>query len=194
MLTTILFSFFLQVIVPSAQESYYKNISPAQLTKIGQFGLMRKARENIPEHHHTGIDFKRRGNNYNHEPIFPIAEGRIISKRTDGPFANLIIEHIINDIQVWSLYEHIAGIKVNVGDWVESSTPIARFMNREELNKYGWQFDHFHLEILKVKPQPLRPTDKYPERLYNAYSLICYSEDELNRYYHDPILFLQEMK
>jgi len=191
MLITILFSIFLQVIVPPKQENYYKNISTIQLTEIGQFGLKRKARANVPEHYHTGIDIKRPGNNYNHEPIFPVAEGRVISKRTDGPYANLIIEHIIDEKTVWSLYEHIAGIKVSVGDWVKSSTPIARFMNREELNKYGWQFDHFHLEILKMKPLPLRPTEKHPERLYNAYSLVCYSMDELNHYYYNPILFLK---
>ena len=194
MLATVLISIFLQVNIssPSNQENYYKNISTIQLTEIGQFGLKRKARENVPEHYHTGIDIKRSGNNYNYEPIFPIAEGKVISKRTDGPYANLIIEHTINGKKVWSLYEHIADIKVNIGDWVKPSTHIARFMNKEELNKHGWQFDHFHLEIMKIKPLPIRPTSKNPDRFYNAYSLVCYTMDDLNRYYYNPILFLKE--
>jgi len=73
-----------------------KDISRVQLTEIGEFGLMRKARVGIPAHFHTGIDIKRPGNNYHDEPIFPIAPGRVISKRTDGPYAQLIIEHNVN--------------------------------------------------------------------------------------------------
>jgi len=70
-----------------------KDYSKIQLTEIGEFGLKRKARNNIPSHYHTGIDIKLPNNNYFNEPIFPIAEGRVISKRTDGPYAQLIIEH-----------------------------------------------------------------------------------------------------
>ncbi len=76
-------------------------------------------------------------------------------------------------------------------DSVESSTPIARFMNKEELNRYGWQFDHLHLEVFKVKPQKLKPTEDNPERFYNSYSLVCYSIIDLNKYYIDPISFLK---
>ncbi len=165
--------------------------SKIQLTEIGQFGLKRKARPDVPAHYHTGIDIKRPGNNYNSESIFPMAEGKVISKRTDGPYANIIIEHTINGNKIWTLYEHIAGIRVNVADMVNPLTPIARFMNREELNRYGWQFDHFHFEILKVQPIKIQPTAKTPERFFNAYSLVCYRLDDLNRYYYDPIKFFE---
>ncbi len=166
------------------------DISEIHLTEIGQFGLMRKTRPNVPKHYHTGIDIERPSSNYVSEPIYPIASGVVISKRTDGPYANLIIEHTINGRKVWSLYEHIAGITVDVTDNVNPNTPIARFMSRDELNKHGWQFNHFHLEILRVKPQRIKPIPPNPERFYNSYSLICYTLDDLDKYYYDPLAFL----
>lgn len=166
------------------------DISAIQLTEIGQFGELRKAREGVPAHYHTGIDIKRPGKNYQNEPIYPIAEGKVISKRTDGPYANIIIEHAIEGMRFWTLYEHVAAIGVSVGDRVSPLKPIARFMSREELNRYGWQFDHFHLEVLKVKPMPIKPDSKNPERYYNSYSLICYVPEDLEKYYYDPLKFL----
>jgi len=167
------------------------NISMVKLSDIGEFGLMRKPRPNVPQHYHTGIDIKRPSNNYINEPIYPIAKGKVISKRDDGPYANIIIEHELNGIKFWSLYEHVAGIKVKVNDNVDPRISIARFMNKEELDKNGWQFDHFHLEILKVKPVPLKPTKNYPERFYNSYSLVCYTISDLEKYYYNPLKFLQ---
>ena len=166
-------------------------VSEIRLTNIGQFAQKRKARPNIPEHYHTGIDIKRPGNNYDCEYIYPVAAGIVISKRTDEAYANLIIEHNINGFKVWSLYEHIAGIKVKTGDRVEPSKPIARFMNKDELNRYGWQFDHFHLEIIKVKPQPIQSAAKTPERFFNSYTLTCYTLQDLHKYYIDPVEFLK---
>lgn len=168
------------------------DISEIQLTHIGQFGVMRKAREGVPAHFHTGIDIKRPSDNYNNEPIFPIAEGKIISRRTDGPYSQIIIEHNLEGLHFWSLYEHISGISVKVGDFVTPKKPVARFMNREELDKYGWQFDHFHLEVIKVKPMPIKPEPKNPERYYNSYSLICYTPNDLEKYYFDPLEFLEK--
>lgn len=168
-----------------------KDISQIHLTKIGQFGLVRKARNNIPEHYHTGIDIERPNNNYDTEPIFPIAKGKVISKRTDGPYANLIIEHEINGRKLWTLYEHISGIKVDVSDVVDTDTPIARFMNKDELNRFGWQFDHFHFEIVKFKPMRIMPDENNPERFFNSYTLICYNMDDLHKYYFDPIEFFK---
>lgn len=179
-----------QILLPVRSENR-KDFSTIDLTDIGQFGLIRKARARIPEHYHTGIDIRRPGNNYENEPVYPIAGGRVISKRSDGPYANIIIEHEINGIRFWSLYEHIAGITVGVKDIADPDTPIARFMNREELNRYGWQFDHFHLEVIKVKPLALKPDKDNTERFFNSYSLICYSLSDLNKYYFDPVAFFK---
>jgi Peptidase family M23 len=158
-----------------------------QLTPIGQFGALRKARPGIPSHHHTGIDFKRPGNNYEKEFIFPIMSGRIISLRDDGPFAQIIIEHNCeNQLTVWSVYEHIAGVAVAVGDHVSPHRPIARFMNKNELEQYGWQFNHLHFEILKIRPRHLEPDEKTPFRFFGTYCLECYNRSDLEKYYYNP--------
>ena len=169
-----------------------KDVSQIQLTEIGKFGLVRKERKTVPSHLHTGIDLKRPNNNYNNEPIFAIAPGKIISKRTDGAFAQLIVEHHVGNKQFWTVYEHIAGITAILNEIVTTDKPIARFMNKTELNKYGWQFDHFHLEILKIKPLSITPNKLHPERLYNSFTLICYKFEELEKYFYDPLAFLSE--
>lgn len=168
-------------------------LTEIKLTPIGTFGQIRKARPGIPGHLHTGIDIKRPNGNYNGEPIFPLAPGRVISLRDDGPFAQIIVEHKLNHIgRFWSVYEHIAGISVTLGEQVSSEEPLARFMNRKELEKYGWQFDHFHLEILKVKPRAIQPTPVLPHYLYQSYNLECYSPEDLTSYYYDPLEFLRD--
>ncbi len=167
------------------------SLSQLELTSIGAFGVKRKARKDIPSHYHTGVDIKRPDGNYDNDPIYPIAKGIVISKRTDGPYAQLIIEHELDNKKFWSLYEHIAGVCVDINSDVQPEAPMARFMNKGELDRYGWQFDHFHLEIIKIKPTSLKPTFTNPDRFYNSYSLICYSVDELEKYFIDPIIFFQ---
>lgn len=170
-----------------------RSIEDIQLTEIGRFGLWRKDRPNVPGHFHTGIDIMRPSNNYQNEPVFPIAPGIVISKRDDGPYAQLIIEHQLEEMIFWTVYEHVAGILVSVNDTVYPGTPIARFMNRNELNEYGWQFDHFHFEVLKIKPLRLDPAPNTTERYYNSYSLCCYSINDLNKYFYNPIEFFNLM-
>jgi murein DD-endopeptidase MepM/ murein hydrolase activator NlpD len=159
-----------------------------RLTKIGQFGLVRKARPGIPAHYHTAVDFMRPRDNYVDEPIFPAARGIVISQRTDGPFAQVIVEHVAGDT-VWTVYEHLAGVKVVVGDTVDPFQPLGRFMTKPELNKYGWQFDHLHFEILKHRPQPWKPSPKTPMHFFKIYNLECYTKVQLEKYYHDPQTF-----
>ena len=162
-----------------------------RLTKIGKFGLTRKARPSVPEHLHTGIDFKRPTNNYVDEPVYPAAISKVISLRDDGPYAQIIIEHNMENQKVWTVYEHIAGINIEYGQFVNPEYPIARYMSKEELDKYGWQFDHFHFEIMKVKPKPVRPDINRPFRFFFTYCLICYDQSDLGKRYYYPKDFLQ---
>lgn len=164
--------------------------SSLHLTDIGLFGLMRIARPKIPAHYHTGIDIIRPSNNYKNELIYPITAGKVISKRSDGAYAQLIIEHSRNKKKYWTVYEHVVGIMVAVNDSVFPTIPIARFMNKWELNQYGWQFDHLHFEIIKVKPTLIKSNPKMPERFYAPYSLICFTKQDLYKYYYNPIDFL----
>lgn len=167
-------------------------VSQITLTDIGEFGLMRKERPGIPAHYHTGIDIKRPTRNYFDEPIFPVKDGLVISKRTDGPYAQLIIEHQDGRGKFWTLYEHIAGIEVELHQPVSPDRPIARFMNKKELDEYGWQFDHFHFEVLKTRPLALKPDSTKPERHFSSYTLTCYTRDDLRKYFHHPMEFLKE--
>lgn len=169
------------------------SIESIHLTQIGAFGIFRKPRPGIPAHFHTGMDIQRPRKNYIDELIFPITTGKVISMRDDGPYAQIIIEHEIKDKEkFWTVYEHVSGIRVTVGDSVTPIEPIARFMNKEELDRYGWQFDHLHFEILKVKPWPVIPTENTPYRYFRSYNLECYTQTDLKNYYFDPIQFLKE--
>jgi len=165
-------------------------VNSLELTKIGEFGLLRKERPGVPAHYHTGIDIIRPTGNYQDEPIYPIYKGVVISKRQDGPYAQLIIEHENKD-RFWTVYEHIAGIKVGLNDSVDPESPIARFMNKNELDRYGWQFDHFHFEVLKVQPVKLEQDNSKPERLFASYTLVCYTKQDLEKYFYDPVDFLR---
>lgn len=50
---------------------------------------------------------------------------------------------------------------------------ITKFMNWEGLYKYGWQFDYFHIEILRIKPVKIVPDKRFSERLFNSFTVIC---------------------
>lgn len=199
MTANILLHLIITVFTPRNDEIYLpinvpdrKSVYELALTEIGEFGLQRKARPTIPEHLHTGIDIKRPSKNYDDEPIYPIADGVVISKREDGPYAQLIVEYHIQGQYFWTVYEHIAGIKVGLHQPVNTNEPIARFFNQMELDKHGWQFDHFHLEILKSRPIQIRPQANLPERLFKSYTLDCYTEEKLNSLFYNPLSFFSE--
>jgi len=160
------------------------------LTDIGGFGAPRKPRPSVPGHLHTAIDIRRPRRNYDDEPVYPMAAGLVICKRTDGPYAHLIVEHDIAGEKIWTVYEHIAGICVGDSALVDPMVPIARFMNRDELRRYGWQFDHLHFEILKARPFPLKPDATHPGNRCSSYTLLCYTQADLERYFYDPLRFL----
>jgi murein DD-endopeptidase MepM/ murein hydrolase activator NlpD len=162
------------------------------LTTIGEFGTLREPRPGVPAHLHTGIDMKRPSDNYQDEPVYPAAAGVVISLRDDGPFAQIIIEHGMDRAaKVWTVYEHIAGIRVSVGQPVDPHTPVARFMNRAELDRHGWQFDHLHFEIMKAAPHPLTPSAQTPQRFFGNYWDRCYDDRDLEEYYFSPRHFLE---
>ncbi|MFC1555411.1 M23 family metallopeptidase [candidate division KSB1 bacterium] len=163
----------------------------AGLTSIGLFGKIRQARPGIPEHLHTGVDFTRPGDNYTNEPVYPAADGTVISIRDDGPYAQIIIVHTQGEKQLWTVYEHISGIQVELGETVSVLEPIARFMNTEELNNYGWQFDHLHFEIMKVMPKPVQPDPEKPDRFFDTFGLECYDRENLLKRYFDPKEFFE---
>jgi hypothetical protein len=166
------------------------DVAELKLSAIGRFGLERKARKTVPAHLHTGIDILRPRGNYDNEKIFPACNGVVISIRDDGPYAQIIIEHRMHGELLWTVYEHIANISCQVGDFVSADAPIASFFSMSELNVYGRQFDHFHFEVLKQRPIQIIPTRILPSRLYNTYALTCFTYPELIEKYYDPVEFL----
>lgn len=163
-----------------------------RLTTIGAFGIPRKARPDVKAHLHTGIDIMRPIQNYKDEPVFAVANGVVISVRKDGAYSQLIVRHLINGEEFWTNYEHIAGIRVMLGDNVGVHEPIARFMSKEELDKYGWQFDHFHFEVLKSPPAKVSDP-REPERRYASFSLVCKTPGDLEKHFYEPISFLKRL-
>ncbi len=164
-----------------------------RLTDIGAFGEMRKARPSVPAHLHTGVDIMRPAPEKDNELVFPAAIGRVISVRNDGPFAQIIVAHVLtNGQKIWTAYEHVSGIIVNVGSTVNPSIPMARFMNRDELNRHGWQFNHIHFEILNRPPKPAKPGSRQPEHFYSTFNLDCFTSEDLDQTYYHPGKFLRQ--
>lgn len=169
-------------------------VETIQLTNIGQFGVERVSRPGIPAHLHAGIDIKPPNENYKTEEfIYAIADGVVISKRTDGAYGQLIIEHELEGQFFWTVYEHIADIQVDLYQTVTNQQPLARFFRAQELDEIGWQFNHFHFEVLKIRPLEIKPDPEHPERRFNAYSLTCYEPSDLAKCYYDPTAFIQKM-
>jgi len=171
-----------------------RDVNSIHLTQIGAFGIERVARPTVAKHLHSGVDIQRPIQDYREDQlIYPVANGVVISKRTDGPFAQLILEHEIAGLVFWTVYEHIAGIQVELFQTVNPAEPIARFFNGVELDKIGWQFDHFHFEVLKKRPTELKINSKNPERLFNSYTLSCSDRAELDQHFYNPLHFLEKM-
>lgn len=162
------------------------------LTPIGAFGVERKARPGIPAHLHTGVDIRRPMANYVDEPVFAASRGVVVSVRTDGPFAQVIVVHHDRaQGNVWTVYEHFGDVRVHAGDSVSPARPIGRFFTREELDAYGWQFDHIHFEVMLKPPPVARPTRDLPERHYSTWALTCYTREQLAERMADPLAFVR---
>ncbi len=169
-----------------------ESIEEIRLTAIGAFGVMRKARPGIPAHHHTGVDIVRPDSSYENQPIFAAAPGMVISMRDDGPYAQIIVKHPKDSGFIWTVYEHVSGIDVKPGDSVTTDTRIARYFNKGELDKYGWQFDHVHFEVMKSPPMDFQPTAKLPHRHFRTYALACLTKKQLDKNMEHPLEFLKK--
>jgi hypothetical protein len=165
-----------------------------RITAIGEFGAPRREWATIPAHLHTGVDIQRPGGNDAQEPVFAAAAGRVISVRGDIPFSQIIIEHHVDKREIlWTVYEHIGGIRVKVEDRVDAHKPVARFLNREELDRHGWQFNHLHFEIMRARPRRLKPCPRTPQRFFTSHGLVCYTQAQLHERYYNPEIFFKEI-
>jgi murein DD-endopeptidase MepM/ murein hydrolase activator NlpD len=153
------------------RDAYFKNLR-------APFGTVKL-------HYHTGIDLQNGTAVSPGEPVYAIAAGKVIAIEDPPPQRRITIEHLLpNGDKVWSVYIHIIDEKVKVGEIVDSETVIARLMNAAELERYGKEYDHVHLEIMKKMPSHFINFDQ--RKTFN-----CYSEQQVDDYFYNPEEFLK---
>lgn len=168
------------------QSPFFHSEKKLTLTGIGEFGMWRKDRPGIPGHFHAGIDLARPVPDHEEVLIYPVAKGILISIRQKGPWSQVIIEHGKGRTVWWSVYEHFIPDTGKPGDPVHPDQPIGRLMTLSELNRYGWQFNHLHLELMKILPVPLKPTKEEPDRRFITHGLACFNREKLRKTYWNP--------
>jgi len=135
-------------------------------------------------HYHTGIDLRNGNAEIVGEPVYAIAAGKVIAIEDAPPQRRITIEHTLPDGEkVWSVYIHIIDEQVKVGDWIDSETVLARLMTPTELQLYGTEYNHVHLEIMKQ--MPIDATDFQQRKTFT-----CYTEREVDEYFYNPEEFL----
>lgn len=136
-------------------------------------------------HYHTGVDLQNSHPQRPAEPVYAIAPGIVIAIDDPLPQRRITIEHTLPDgSTVWSIYVHISNEQVAVGDIVDTETVIGYLMSQAELQIYGREFDHVHLEIMKQMPEEAA---EYHQRK----TFTCYSESEVDEYFFNPVAFLK---
>lgn len=139
---------------------------------------------------HTGLDLQNGGRSGTlggpGERIYAIAAGVVIKISGSLPNKRMVISHQLQDGHtVWSSYLHIADPRVHEGEQVTPQTVIARRLNVVELRRYGWGYNHLHLEIFKKLPVPRN-------NHYTWMSQFCYTTGQVDKYFYDPIAFFND--
>ena len=152
------------------------------------FKTMRSPFGNVKLHYHTGVDVQQNGgagySDRSGMPVFAIATGKVVAIEDPIPQRRITIEHKLPDgTVVWSVYCHIADEQISVNQIVDTETVIARRMNGPELDQFGWEYNHVHLEILKKLPA-------YVTDYNHRKTFTCYTEMEVDEYFYDPVKFL----
>jgi murein DD-endopeptidase MepM/ murein hydrolase activator NlpD len=140
---------------------------------IGKYGDYRGS--NVPGHKHSGIDIKGDFN----DPVYSIGKGTVTHIFRSFPHKTIYIQHRDGKgMPFYSVYIHVEGIKVKVGDRVTKNIIIARIFNKEELmSSYFGTPPHLHFEIR-------HSIDDKGEASFKSMSI-----DELNQYCIDPLIF-----
>lgn len=155
-----------------------KNLVSLSLGKNAGFMAKRN------KHLHTGIDIVNHGPG---EKVYAASAGEVVSIYAREPNKAVMIQHKLpSGESVWTVYVHVTRIEVGVGDIVSKNTVLAHLMNRDQLNEYGWVYNHLHFEVLK-KPR-INHIGKYL-----SYSTRCRTEEEVERHFFDPVKFLENV-
>jgi murein DD-endopeptidase MepM/ murein hydrolase activator NlpD len=158
--------------------------STISLESDAYFKNLRAPFGSVKLHYHTGIDLQNGTAVSPGESVYAIATGKVIAIEDSPPQRRITIEHLLpNGDKVWSVYIHIIDEQVNVDDIVDSETVIARLMNTSELEMFGHEYNHVHLELMKKMPP-------YFADLNQRKTFTCYSQAEVDEYFYNPEEFL----
>jgi murein DD-endopeptidase MepM/ murein hydrolase activator NlpD len=127
-------------------ETDRKSLSLIKKRITGIYGEYRRSYK--PGHFHAGLDLMGDFN----EKVYTIGFGWIVQIFRQFPHRSVIVEHHLPDGRIlYSMYVHVEDIQVQVGDWVDENTPLARLFNEEELDRADFgTLNHLHLEIRKT--------------------------------------------
>jgi murein DD-endopeptidase MepM/ murein hydrolase activator NlpD len=127
-------------------ETDRKSVSLLKDRITGIYGEYRRSYK--PGHFHAGLDLKGDFN----ERVCAIGFGWIVQIFRQFPHRSVVVEHHLPDGSIlYSMYVHVEDIQVQVGDWVDENTPLARLFNAEELESADFGTpNHLHLEIRKT--------------------------------------------
>lgn len=143
---------------------------------IGRYGDYRSSP--LVGHRHAGIDLKGDFK----EKVFPIGVGKVVQVFRSFPHKTVVVKHCLaNGDSIYSSYTHIEDIEIEIDDWVNFDTPLARLFTNEELelSDFG-TLNHVHLEIRKGIEDGGRA------------SWQSKTMDELNEYCLDPYQFFKQ--
>jgi len=148
------------------------------ITFISPYGAYRSTR--VKGHKHSGIDIVP-ADRKNSLDVYAVAKGVVCFINQEAPVKTVIVKHKLKDgTMIYSSYIHLKEIFTERGKMVDESTKIGVLYTKREAMKYGGNFDHLHFEIKK------RIDD------YSCASWLCMSREELDRYFINPLEFLEE--
>lgn len=156
-------------------DSNRKSYDSVKSRQIGSFGEYRKSYK--PGHLHAGIDLEGSFS----EKIFAIGRGQVQMIFHDFPHQTVIVKHHLPDgNHLFSVYTHVEQVKVDVGDWVDEKTSLARLFNEDELKRANFGTpNHLHFEIRKSMADEGRA------------SYASMTRQELNTFCMNPIEFFK---
>jgi len=144
---------------------------------ISDYGTYRSG--HVKGHRHSGIDIIPIGIK-DSIFVYPLSDGKVCLVRPTAPNKTVIIKHkLIDRSIIYSSYIHLKDIYIENGQEVNSNTKLGILYTKDEALKYNGDYDHLHLEIKK------RIDD------YCCASWLCMSQEELNSYFENPKIFLQ---
>lgn len=129
-------------------------------------------------HKHSGADIKGSLN----EPVYPVGDGIVTDIHLAFPHRTIIVLHRLPEGRhIYSVYKHVEGVVVTIGDTVSKDRPIARLFNADELKKSKFGVCHLHFEI------------KHNVSDNGRASFTCFTREELDKYYYDPLEYMKKL-